>query len=124
MGAPQDIEIASASGFHEFSRLNLSAAVNFIENLVIPQFSVHGPRGVDSNNFFVSQRLTVILAGNLLEVRADQTIVTHFTITSFTFTKNQVKVRKPPDRTTAFRGASAPVDDITLRRNHSTTHLG
>ena len=66
----------------------------------------------------------MILAGNLLEARADQTIVTHFTIISFTITKNQVKVRKHPDRTTAFRGAIAPADDITLRCNHSTSHVG
>ena len=37
----------------------------------------------------------MILAGNLLEARADQTISKLFTITSFTVTKIQVKVRKP-----------------------------
>ena len=65
----------------------------------------------------------MILAGNLLEARADQTISKLFTITSFTVTKIKVKVRKHPDRTTAFRGAIAPVDDITLRCNHSTSHV-
>ena len=63
----------------------------------------------------------MILAGNLLEARADQTICSHFTIKSFTVTKIHVKVRKRPDHTTAFRGAIAPVDDITLRCNHSTS---
>ena len=58
----------------------------FLQNLVIPKSPVHGPRGLDSYNFLVSQRLTVILAGDLLEARADQTIVTHFTIKSFTDT--------------------------------------
>ena len=74
-------------------------------------------------NFLVSQRLAVILAGNLLEARADQTISKFFTITSFTVTKIQVKVRKHTDRTIAFRRAIAPVDDITLRCNHSTSHV-
>ena len=46
----------------------------FFENLVIPQFPVHGPGCLDSYNFLVSQRLTVILAGDLLEARADRTI--------------------------------------------------
>ena len=57
----------------------------------------------------------MILAGDLLEARADQTISKLFTITLSTVTKNQVKVRKPMDRTTAFRRAIAPADDITLR---------
>ena len=65
----------------------------------------------------------MILAGDLLEARADQTISKLFTITSFTVTKIQVKVRKPMDRTTAFRGAIVPGDDITLRYNHSTNHV-
>ena len=34
-----------------------------------------------------------------------------------------LKVRKRPLDTTAFRGAIAPVDDITLRCNHSTNHV-
>ena len=65
----------------------------------------------------------MILAGNLLEARADQTISKLFTITSFTVTKIMVQVRKRPDCTTAFRRALAPVDDITLRCNHSTNHV-
>ena len=91
--------------------------------MVIPKFLVHGPGCLCTYNFLVSQRLTVTLAGNLLEARADQTIVTHFTITSFTVTKIKVKVRKRPDQTTAFRGTIAPADDITLRCNHSTSHV-
>ncbi len=65
----------------------------------------------------------MILAGNLLEARADQTICSLFQNTIFTVTKNQVKVRKRPDQTTAFRRAIAPADDITLRCNHSTSHV-
>ena len=74
VGTPQGIEIASANEFHEFRSLNPSAASIFSKIWVIPKFSVQGPGGVDSYNFLVSQRLTVILAGNLLETRADQTI--------------------------------------------------
>ena len=66
----------------------------------------------------------MILAGDLLEARADQTICSLFQNTIFTVTKIQVKIRKHPDRTTAFRGAIAPADDITLRCNHSTNHVG
>ena len=74
-------------------------------------------------NFLVSQRLAVILAGNLLEARATSTIETDYLISSFTVTKIMAKVRKHTDRTTAFRRAIAPVDDITLRCNHSTNHV-
>ena len=38
-------------------------------------------------------------------------------------TKTMVEVRKRMDRTTAFRQTIAPVDDITLRCNHSTSHF-
>ena len=65
----------------------------------------------------------MILAGNLLEARADQTIAKLFTIKSFTVTKIKVKFRKHPDRTTAFRRTITPVGDITLRCNHSTSHV-
>ena len=74
-------------------------------------------------NFLVSQRLTVILAGDLLEARADQTICSLFQNTQFTVTKIEVKVRKRMDCTTTFRGAIAPADDITLRCNHLTNHV-
>ena len=72
-------------------------------------------RGVDSYNFLVSQRLTVILAGTLLQARADQTIWTEFRLTSFPITEIKVKVRKRTDCTGRIRGAIAPADDITLR---------
>ena len=91
--------------------------------LVIPKFSIHGPGCLDTYNFLVSQRLSVVLAGDLLEARADQTICSLFQNTPFTVTKNQVKVRKPPNDTTAFCRAIAPVDDITLLCNHSTSHV-
>ena len=57
----------------------------------------------------------MILAGDLLEARADQTICSLFQNTQFTVTNIQVKVRKRMDRTTAFRRAIAPADDITFR---------
>ena len=78
---------------------------------------------MDSYNFLVSQRLAVILAGNLLEARADQTICSTFQNTSFTVTKIKVKVRKHTDRTTAVHRTIALVDDITLRCNHFTSHI-
>ena len=78
---------------------------------------------MDTYNFLVSKRLTVILAGNILEARADQTIYKSFQNTFYLVTKIQIKIRKPPDRTTAFRRRIAPVDDITLRGNHSTSHV-
>ena len=99
------------------------SSANFLENLLILKFPVHGPNCLATYNFLVSQRLTVILSGNLLEARADQTIVTHFTIKSFTVTKIQVKVRKRMDCTTTFRRAIVPADDIILRCNHSTSHV-
>ena len=100
------------------------SSCHFLENLVIPKFAAHEPGGLDSYNFLVSQRLTVILAGNLLEARATSTIETDFLISSFTVTKNLAKVRKHRDRTTAFRRAIVLADDITLRCNHSTNHVG
>ena len=85
---------------------------------------VHGLGCLDSYNFFVSQRPTVIRAGDLLEVRADQTIYKTFQNTFYLVTKMHVKIGKRPDHTTAFRRTIAPVDDITLRCNHSTSHVG
>ena len=73
-------------------------------------------------NFFVSQRLAVILSEINLEARADQTISNLFQNTSFMVTKIKVKVRKRMDCTTTVRRAIASVDDITLRCNHSTSH--
>ena len=37
--------------------------------------------------------------------------------------ETKVKVRKRPDCTTTVRRAIASVDDITLRCNHSTSHV-
>ena len=65
----------------------------------------------------------MILAGNLLEARADQTICSLFQNTQFTVTNIQVKVRKPTDRTTAFRGAIVLADDIIVRCNQFTNHV-
>ena len=61
----------------------------------------------------------MILAGNLLQARSDQTILKNFQNTSFMVTKLMVKVRKRMDRTTAFRRTIAPVDDMTARCNAS-----
>ena len=80
MGAPQGIEKAPANEFHEFRSLNPSAASIFFENLVISKFPVHEPGCLCTYNFLVSQRLTAILAGDLLEARADQTIFKIFRI--------------------------------------------
>ena len=91
--------------------------------LVIPTFPVHGPGCLDSYSFLVSQRLTVILAGNLLQARADPTISNVFRIHHFMVTKTKVKVRKPMACTTTVRGAIALADDIILRCNHLTSHV-
>ena len=80
-------------------------------------------RGVDSYNFFVWQRPAVILAESRVQARADWAISKLFAITSFLVTETMVKSQKFIDRTTPFRGAIAPVDDITLRCNHSTSHV-
>ena len=75
-------------------------------------------------NFLVSQRPAVILAGNLLQARADQTIFKTFQGAPFMVTQIILKIRKRMDRTTAFRLTIGPVDDITLRSNHFTNHVG
>ena len=80
-------------------------------------------RGVDSYNFLVSQRLAAILAGNLLQAWAAQTIFKASLISSIPVPEIKLKSRKFIDRTTPFRGAIAPADDITLRCNHSTSHV-
>ena len=102
-GAPQGIEIAPANEFHELRGLNLSAASIFSKNFVIPKIPVHGPGCLCTYNFLASQRQNVILAGNLLETLADQTICSLFQNTQFTIAEKEVKVRKHPDRTTVFR---------------------
>ena len=65
----------------------------------------------------------MILAGNLLQARADQTIFKTIQNTSFMVTKIMIKVRKRTDRTTAFRRTIALVDDVNLRCNHFTSHV-
>ena len=57
----------------------------------------------------------MILSENEIQTPADTTISKLFQNTSFTVTKIMVEVRKRPGCTTTFRGAIAPVDDITLR---------
>ena len=74
---------------------------------------------VDTYNFFVSQRPAVILSENDIQTPADITILTEFLIISILTSKIDLKVRNRTDCTTAFRGAIAPADDITLRCNHS-----
>ena len=81
------------------------------------------PVAMDPYNFFISQRPAVILSGNEIQTPADTTISNLFQNTSCMVTKITVKLRKRPDCTTTFRGAIAPADDITLRWNHSTSHV-
>ena len=82
---------------------------------MISKFPVHGNGCSDSYNFLASQRPAVILWGNEIHARADQTIFKSFQDTAFMITKIKVKVRNRTDCTTAFRRTIAPVDDITLR---------
>ena len=74
-------------------------------------------------DFFISQRPAVILSENEIQIPADTTIFKSFQNTSFMVTKFKVEVRKRMDCTTTFRRAIALVDDITLRCNHSTSHV-
>ena len=76
-----------------------------------------------SYNFFVSQRPAVILSENDIQAPADRTIQTEFLITSFSISKNDVKVPKRVNSVASIRGAIAPAEDITLRCDHSTSHL-
>ena len=78
---------------------------------------------MDSYNLLGSQRLAVILARNLLQALAGQTISKKNPNTSFMVTEMKVKVRKRTDCTTTFSPAIAPADDITLRCNHSTSDV-
>ena len=57
----------------------------------------------------------MILSENDIQAPADKAILTEFLITSFSTSKIKVKVRKRPDHWSAFRGAIAPADDITLQ---------
>ena len=78
---------------------------------------------VDTYNFFVSQRPAVILSENDIQAPADRMILTEFLITSFSASKIEVKDPKRMNSVAAIRGAIAPVEDITLRCNHSTSHV-
>ena len=75
-------------------------------------------------NFLDSQRPAVTLSENKIQTQADTTIFKSFQNTSFMVTKIKVKVRKRPDCTTPIRRTIALVNDITLRCNHSTSHVG
>ena len=66
-------------------------------------------------NFFVSQRPAVILSENDIQIPADRMNLTEFLITSFSISKNWLKVQKRPDCWRSIRGAIAPADDITVR---------
>ena len=83
----------------------------------------HGHGCVSPYNFFVSQRPGVILSENDIQAPAGGTIYTEFLITSFSTSKVKVKDRKRIDCWRPIRGAIAPAEDITLRCNHSTSHV-
>ena len=72
---------------------------------------------------FVSQRPAVILSENDIQAPADRMILTEFLITSFSISKIKVKVPKRTNSVAPIRGALAPAEDITLRCNHSTSHV-
>ena len=86
-------------------------------------------------NFFVSQRPAVILSENGIQIPADKMIWTEFRITLISISKIELPItlisiskielkdRKRTDCRGRIRGAIAPVDDITLRCNHSTNHV-
>ena len=82
---------------------------------MISKFHAHGTGCLVAYNFFISQRPAVILSQNEIQTPADTTISKTFQNTSCMVTKTMVKVRNRMDCTTAFRGAIAPADDITLR---------
>ena len=82
---------------------------------MISKFPVYGPGCLVPYNFLDSQRPAVILSENKIQTPADTTISKVLQNTSCMLTKSTVKVRKRTGRTTTFRRAIAPVDDITLR---------
>ena len=91
---------------------------------MIFKFPIHGTGRLVTYNFLDSQRPAVILSESEIQTPADTTISKAFQNTSFMVTEMKVKVRKRMDCTTPFRRAIARVDDITLRCNHSTRHVG
>ena len=74
VGAPQGIEIAPASEFHDFRGSKLPASVTFSENFSIFKIRPHDGGCVSSYNFFASQRPAVILSENDIQAPADRTI--------------------------------------------------
>ena len=83
----------------------------------------HDDGCVGAYNFFASQRPAVILSENDIQAPAGRMLLTEFLITSFSISKMKVKDRKRIDCWRPIRGAIAPAEDITLRCNHSTSHV-
>ena len=83
----------------------------------------HGDGFVAAYNIFVSQRPAVILSENDIQAPADRMNLTEFLITSFSISKIEIKVPKRMNSRTPIRGAIAPAEDITLRCNHSSSHV-
>ena len=78
--APQGIEIAPASDFGEFKRLNPSPASIFPNGFVISKISGPWTRPMVTYNFLDSQRPAVILSENEIQTPADKTIAKVFRI--------------------------------------------
>ena len=90
---------------------------------MILEIRPHDDECVVTCNFFVSQRPAVILSENDIQAPAGRTIWTEFLITSFSISKIDLKVQIFTNCRAPIRGAIAHVDDITLRCNHSTSHM-
>jgi hypothetical protein len=97
VGAPQGIEIAPASEFRDFRRLNPSPTSIYWKISWFSKFPVHGTGAMAPYNFFVSQRPAVILSENEIQTPADTTIFKCFQNASCLVTKIKVKVRKRMD---------------------------
>ena len=74
-------------------------------------------------NFFVSQRPGLILSGNQIQTYWSCMISKLFRFSFFLIKKINSKARKVPHRTGPIREANPPADAITLRCNHSTSHV-
>ena len=79
--------------------------------------------GVGTYNFFVSQRPALILSGNQIQTYSNRIISTNLHEPSWSTKKIKSKGRKFIHRTSPIRGANSPADAITLRCNHSTSHV-
>ena len=114
VGAPQGIEIAPANEFHDFRGLSPPPASLFRK---ISWFSKCGLMTTHACHriTFLFRNVHVILSENDIQTPADRTILTEFWITSFSASKNQLKIQKRPDCWRSSRGAIAPADDIILR---------